>query len=537
MNRFGDYTPHANMYIGETLDHLLEGRCNVDDILTMNVMKRNGEWFTSDNRRLWVFRKTEEIGFLETVKVNVIYYISNNKFTTVNHGRSVRVRRGGPEGRIWTNWKPQRPISNTVRSYQPCYYLNRSDASSGNSFTRRYTTIRDNVSYSCNENRHGTHLSFHSNSSQNCDSLFPVSYHENVTKPARGIICVGDLDNKVQLDTEQLSPRQSIHLDKMSSDKKSTERADDVQSYNQSVISDRQASLDQSCGNRNNMDDVRSHIPSVISDRQASLDQSCENRNNMDDVRSHIPSVISDRQASLDQSCENRNNMDDVRSHNPSVISDRQTSLDQSCENRNNMDDVRSHNPSVISDRQTSLDQSCENRNNMDDIQSHRSSILSARQASFDPSCENRNNMDDVRSHISSVISDRQASLDQSCGNRNRMDDIRSHIPSVISNRQTSLDQSWEIRSNLGDVQSYRSLILSDRQASLDQSWGKRNKLGDVQSYKSSVMSDRKTSLDQSWRNRNNADVDQSSVRRETLGSTPRLRHKKEEDGCCCVIL
>jgi hypothetical protein len=51
----------------------------------MNVMKMNGEWFTSDNRRLWMFGKAEEIGFLETVKVNVIYYTSNNKFTTVNY--------------------------------------------------------------------------------------------------------------------------------------------------------------------------------------------------------------------------------------------------------------------------------------------------------------------------------------------------------------------------------------------------------------------------------------------------------------------
>ena len=85
LNRFGDYTRHANMNIGETLDYLLVGRCNVDDILTMNVMKMNGEWFTSDNRRLWVFGKAEEIGFLETVKVNVIYYTSNNKFTTVNY--------------------------------------------------------------------------------------------------------------------------------------------------------------------------------------------------------------------------------------------------------------------------------------------------------------------------------------------------------------------------------------------------------------------------------------------------------------------
>ena len=284
LNRFGDYTPHANMYIGETLDHLLEGRCNIDDIFTMNVMKRNAEWFTSDNRRLWVFRTAEEIGFLETVKVNVIYYISNNKFTTVNHGRSVRVHRGGPRGRIWKNWKPQRPISNTVRSYQPCNYLNRSDASSGNSFTRRYTTIRDNSSYSYNQNRHGTHLSFRSNSSQNCDSLFPVSYHENVTKPTRGIICVGDLDIEMQLDTEQLSPRQSIYLDKISSDMQSTERADDVQSYNQSVMSDRQTSSVQSWENRNNMDDFRSHISSISSDRQTQFDQRWENRKNMDDV-------------------------------------------------------------------------------------------------------------------------------------------------------------------------------------------------------------------------------------------------------------
>jgi len=368
----------------------------------MNVMERNGKWFTPDNRRLWVFRTAEEIGFLKTVKVNVIYNIPNNKFTTVNDGQSVRLRKGYPGGKIWRNWKPQRPTSDAVKSRETSYYLNRSDVSSGNTFTRRYTTIRDNLSYSYNQNRHGTHLSFHSNSSQNCDSLCPVSYHEEVTKLTRGVIFVGGLDNKMQLDTEQLSQRQGKDLYKKSSDIKSTERAD-----------------------------------------------------------------------------------------------------------YDNSDDAQSSKPSVMADRQTSFDQSCENRNNMDDVQSHKSSILSARQASFDQSCENRNNMDDVR----------------------------SHIPSVISDRQTSLDQSWEIGSNLGDVQSYKSLILSDRQASLDQSWGNRNKLGDVQSYKSSVMSDRQTNIDQSWGNRNNADVDQISVKRETLGSTTSLRLKKEEDGCCCVIL
>ena len=256
LNRFGDYTRHAKMCIGETLDHLLVGRCNVEDILTMIVMKRNGKWFTSDNRRLWVFRTAEEIGFLETVKVKVIRFIPNKKFTTVNHGQSVRFRGGDLGGKIWRNWKPPRPISNTVKSYQPSFYLNGSDASSWTTFTRRFTTIRDNVSYSYKQVKHGTHLAFHLNSSQNCDSLCPVSYHEDVTKPTRGEILPGGFDNKMQLVTKQLSQRQGKDLDKMHSDIKSTERADYV-----------------------NSDDAQSYKPSVMSDRQTGFDQSCENRN------------------------------------------------------------------------------------------------------------------------------------------------------------------------------------------------------------------------------------------------------------------
>jgi hypothetical protein len=55
MNRFGDYTPHGNTCIGETLDQLLNGHCNVQSIPNISVVQRNGKWFTSDNRRLWVF--------------------------------------------------------------------------------------------------------------------------------------------------------------------------------------------------------------------------------------------------------------------------------------------------------------------------------------------------------------------------------------------------------------------------------------------------------------------------------------------------
>ena len=92
MNRFGDYTPHGNTYIGETLDQLLNGHFNVQSIPNISVVERNGKRFTSDSRRLWVLRKAEEIGFLNSIYVNETYYINDNKFTTENGGTSIRVR-------------------------------------------------------------------------------------------------------------------------------------------------------------------------------------------------------------------------------------------------------------------------------------------------------------------------------------------------------------------------------------------------------------------------------------------------------------
>jgi hypothetical protein len=98
MNKFGDYTPHGDTYIGETLDQLLNGHCNVLSIPNISVVQMNDKWFTSDNRRLWVFRKAEEIGFLKKIEVEEIGYIRDNKLTTENGGTSIRVRGGGPGG-------------------------------------------------------------------------------------------------------------------------------------------------------------------------------------------------------------------------------------------------------------------------------------------------------------------------------------------------------------------------------------------------------------------------------------------------------
>ena len=116
MNRFGDYTPHGNTYIGETLDQLLNGHCNVGSIPNISVVERNGKWFTSDNRRLWVFRKAEEIGFLKSIYVNETYYIRDDKFTTENGGTSIRVR-GSPGGSVWRTWKRKRTPTTTHGNY------------------------------------------------------------------------------------------------------------------------------------------------------------------------------------------------------------------------------------------------------------------------------------------------------------------------------------------------------------------------------------------------------------------------------------
>ena len=128
MNRFGDYTSHGNTYIGETLDQLLRGHCNVNSIPTISVVKKYGKWYTSDNRRLWVFRKAEELGFLETIDVNETYYLNENKFTTENGGESIRVRGRTPGGSLWISWKPKRPISSCQRSISTSYNLNTSNA-------------------------------------------------------------------------------------------------------------------------------------------------------------------------------------------------------------------------------------------------------------------------------------------------------------------------------------------------------------------------------------------------------------------------
>ncbi|XP_078333268.1 uncharacterized protein LOC144625593 [Crassostrea virginica] len=98
-NRFGQYTPHRNKTIGETLDDILSGKCKVSDLPTISVIKKNGFWVSADNRRLWVYKKLQAFGKCDAIPAVVTYRLSELKNCIQS---TIRVR-GQEGGTIWKN--------------------------------------------------------------------------------------------------------------------------------------------------------------------------------------------------------------------------------------------------------------------------------------------------------------------------------------------------------------------------------------------------------------------------------------------------
>ena len=94
--------------IGETLDDIVYKRCSVSSIPTIRVIKcqihgSSERWHSGDNRRLWVFKQLERLGYLDQITVGVTYRVGahSRKFSTQNGGEHVRVRNGGPRGQAY----------------------------------------------------------------------------------------------------------------------------------------------------------------------------------------------------------------------------------------------------------------------------------------------------------------------------------------------------------------------------------------------------------------------------------------------------
>ncbi|KAL3859189.1 hypothetical protein ACJMK2_009418 [Sinanodonta woodiana] len=95
--------------IGSVLDNIYEGTILINTIPMISICQKDGKWFTTDNRRLWIFRELEQLGKCSEIDVRVTHIIPDNKFTTNNGGVSVTVR-GNPGSKYATDvsWRESR---------------------------------------------------------------------------------------------------------------------------------------------------------------------------------------------------------------------------------------------------------------------------------------------------------------------------------------------------------------------------------------------------------------------------------------------
>lgn len=77
--------------IEETLRKLLSQKITVDNIPRISVAKKDGKYYSMDNRRLYVFKRFEEKKGTK-IKIECIETgMQPGKFTTKNDGRSIRI--------------------------------------------------------------------------------------------------------------------------------------------------------------------------------------------------------------------------------------------------------------------------------------------------------------------------------------------------------------------------------------------------------------------------------------------------------------
>lgn len=167
-NTFGKSTSHRYMYIGDTLDELINGSATVTSIPKIGVFRQEGKWFTVDNRRLWVFREAEKLGILTFVPVYETSIMDLNKFTTFNGGISVRVR-GNVGGSAWRrrSTESRNPDqNNSSRALNQTNFPETTRYSSSNYYTHPAPTYQYSV-----PTRHSSFsLSDHSSSERSCFS-------------------------------------------------------------------------------------------------------------------------------------------------------------------------------------------------------------------------------------------------------------------------------------------------------------------------------------------------------------------------------
>lgn len=104
--------------ISITFEQLLYNEIGVDDIEPITVIWRWNKWWTlTGNRRLYIYKKLEELGIATDIPVIVgnlnnlhVCHTFNVRFTTTNGGADIRIRRAREEGeieRLATQWRTE----------------------------------------------------------------------------------------------------------------------------------------------------------------------------------------------------------------------------------------------------------------------------------------------------------------------------------------------------------------------------------------------------------------------------------------------
>lgn len=131
-NRFGRSTEHAGVMIGETLDDILTGECSIYDIDPIEVETQNGVYRTADNRRLWIFKKLEELGECTTIPICLISAIDSSAKCETEKTIRVRGTQGGTFGehgvrqlvgegtQLYMSPIPSRPIRTVTAIRKDC---------------------------------------------------------------------------------------------------------------------------------------------------------------------------------------------------------------------------------------------------------------------------------------------------------------------------------------------------------------------------------------------------------------------------------
>uniref|UniRef100_A0A0L8HH82 Uncharacterized protein n=1 Tax=Octopus bimaculoides TaxID=37653 RepID=A0A0L8HH82_OCTBM len=81
-------------YIGDLVDSIVAGDTKISSIQKITVVLHNGNYYSLDNRRLWVFKQVEERGYCSEIEVGVSqeYLEGNSKFSTTTEGKTISVR-------------------------------------------------------------------------------------------------------------------------------------------------------------------------------------------------------------------------------------------------------------------------------------------------------------------------------------------------------------------------------------------------------------------------------------------------------------